>query len=91
MMTCMVSSKPKKGTRPVFKFFGTSMIYCIFRGGLAAVKCGRKSDYGRSSVPTRIRECDGAFERTGVNSATKEIRHSRIAAQHTTILYIYRG
>jgi hypothetical protein len=34
---------------------------CIFKGGLLAVKCGRKSDYGRSSVPTRIRECDGAF------------------------------
>ncbi len=34
--------------------------YCIFRGGLPAVKCGRKSDYDGSSVPARNRECDGA-------------------------------
>jgi hypothetical protein len=34
---------------------------CIFRGGLPAVKCGRKSDNDRSSVPARNRECDGAF------------------------------
>jgi hypothetical protein len=27
---------------------------CIFKGGLPAIKCGRKLDYGRSSVPTRI-------------------------------------
>jgi hypothetical protein len=34
---------------------------CIFRGGLPAVKCGRKSDYSRSSVPARTSECYGAF------------------------------
>jgi hypothetical protein len=36
-------------------------VYCIFRGGLPAVKCGRKSVYGGSSVSARNRECDGAF------------------------------
>ena len=36
-------------------------LFCIFRGGLPAVKCGRKSDYGGSSVQARNRECDGAF------------------------------
>jgi hypothetical protein len=55
-------------SRKLEKIFATKGIFwcfvhflCIFRGGLPAVKCGRKSDYGGSSVPARNRECDGAF------------------------------
>jgi hypothetical protein len=65
------------------------MIYCIFRGGLVAVKCGGKSYYGRSSVPTRIKNATGHSWRTGVNSATKEIRQSRISAVATHNYFIY--
>jgi hypothetical protein len=38
------------------------MELCVFKGGLPAVKCGRKSDYtvARSSVPTRQGRGNGA-------------------------------